>query len=118
MRQHVTLLASLLIAHSALGLIVAIIVFISVAGGGMLSGDAEAMFITSTVATVIGGFLTLLALPGLLAGFGLIGRKPWARILGMIVSILSLPSVPLGTALGIYGIWVLAKEETAQLFKS
>ena len=84
----------------------------------MLSGDAEAIFITGTVATIVGGFFTLLSLPGLLAGFGLIAHKPWARILAMIVCILGLPSIPLGTALGIYGIWVLAKEETAELFKS
>ncbi len=117
MRQHVTLLGSLLIAHSALGLIIAVIVFVSVAGGGLISGDAEAMLITSTVATVIGGFFTLVSLPGLLAGFGLIAHKSWARILSMIVCILGLLNVPLGTALGIYGIWVLAKEETAELFK-
>lgn len=117
MRQHVTLLAALLIAHSALGLLIAAIVFVSVAGGGMLSGDAEAMLITGTVATIIGGFFASIALPGLIAGFGLLSFKPWARILAMIVCILGLLNVPLGTALGIYGIWALAKEESSELFR-
>lgn len=117
MRQHVTLLGALLIAHSALGLLIAAIVFISVAGGGLLSGDAEAMLITGTVATAVGGFFAFISLPGLIAGFGLLSFKPWARILALIVCILGLLHVPLGTALGIYGIWALTKEEAAELFR-
>lgn len=117
MRQHVTLLGSLLIAHSALGLIVAAIVFVSVAGGGLLSGDSEAIMVTGTVAAVVGGFLVALSLPGLLAGLGIIGMRPWARVLAMISCVLALLAVPLGTALGIYGIWVLMKPETTELFR-
>ncbi len=116
MRQHVTLLGALLIAHSILGLLIALIVFISVAGGGLLSGDAEAMMITGTVATVIGGFFALISLPGLIAGIGLLSLKPWSRILAMIVCVLTLIHIPLGTALGIYGLWALAKDESAALF--
>lgn len=113
MRQHVTLLGAFLIAHSALSLLLAMILFISIAGGGMLSGDATAMAITGTLAAVLGGFFVLLALPGLIAGIGLLRGKKWARVLGLIVCILSLVNIPLGTALGIYGIWVLTRDETA-----
>jgi hypothetical protein len=116
MRQHVTLLGAFLIAHSALSLLLAMILFISIAGGGMLSGDATAIAITGTLAAVLAGFFVLLALPGLIAGIGLLRGKKWARVLGLIVCILSLLSIPLGTALGIYGIWVLTRDETnAQL---
>ncbi len=115
MRQHLTLLGAFLIAHSALSLLVAMIIFISIAGGGLLSGDMTAIAITSTVAAVIGGFFILLALPGLIAGIGLLYGKKWARILGLLVCILSLLNIPLGTALGIYGIYVLTRDETAAL---
>ncbi len=116
MRQHVTLLGAFLIAHSALSLLLAMILFVSIAGGGMLSGDATAIAITGTLAAVLAGFFVLLALPGLIAGIGLLYGKKWARVLGLIVCILSLLSIPLGTALGIYGIYVLTRDETtAQL---
>lgn len=113
MRQHVTLLGAFLIAHSVLSLIVAMVLFVSIAGGGMLSGDATAMAITGTVAAVLAGFFILLALPGLIAGIGLLRRQSWARILALIVCILGLLEIPIGTALGIYGIYVLTRDETA-----
>jgi hypothetical protein len=116
MRQHVTLLGAFLIAHSALSLLLAMILFISIAGGGLLSGDATAIAITGTVAAVLGGFFVLISLPGLIAGIGLLYHKKWARILGLIICILGLLAVPLGTALGIYGIYVLTRDETIALF--
>lgn len=116
MRQHVTLLGAFLIAHSALSLIIAMVLFVSIAGGGMMSGDATAIAITGTVAAVLAGFFILLALPGLIAGIGLLRRQSWARILALIVCILGLLNIPIGTALGIYGIYVLTRDETtAQL---
>ena len=69
---------------------------------------------------IIGGALALIALtlsiPGIVAGFGLLKRKPWARILTIVLSVLNLINIPFGTALGIYGLWVLFSQETAQLF--
>ena len=35
------------------------------------------------------------AVPGFVVGFGLLGRQPWARILGIVLSALSLMHVPL-----------------------
>ena len=46
--------------------------------------------------------MALLGLPGLLAGYGLLTRKPWARILAIVVGILSLLNFPVGTAIGLY----------------
>ncbi|MCB1163936.1 MAG: hypothetical protein R3C71_10635 [Candidatus Krumholzibacteriia bacterium] len=116
MRQNVTLLGSLLIAQGALGLLVALIVLVSVAGGGLLSGDADAMAVTSIVGLSVGGFLALLALPSLIAGIGLLSHKRWGRIFALVVCVLSLLHLPLGTALGIFGIYVLTRDETAALF--
>ena len=41
--------------------------------------------------------------------------RPWARIVGIIVAILSLLNIPLGTIVGVYGLWVLFSKETEQL---
>ena len=46
----------------------------------------------------------------------LIKRKEWGRIMVLVVSFFNLINFPLGTALGIYSIIILMKEETAKLF--
>ncbi|MGZ4815955.1 MAG: zinc ribbon domain-containing protein [Terriglobales bacterium] len=67
----------------------------------------------------IGWLITIRALAGIVAGIGLIQRAPWARILALVVGFLSILSLPFGTALGIYTIWVLlsagAEEEYDRL---
>jgi hypothetical protein len=35
-------------------------------------------------------------------------RKPWGRILAIVIAILALIHIPFGTAMGIYTLWVLA----------
>jgi hypothetical protein len=44
----------------------------------------------------------------LAAGYGLLNRAPWGRIVAIIAAIFTLIKFPLGTALGIYTLWVLA----------
>jgi hypothetical protein len=40
-------------------------------------------------------------------------RQPWGRVLAIIFAILALIHLPLGTALGIYTLWVLAPGASA-----
>jgi hypothetical protein len=61
-------------------------------------------------------FFLALGVPGLIVGIGLLKLRPWARILGIVISALDLTHVPFGTALGIYGLWVLFNRETERLF--
>ena len=56
----------------------------------------------------LGTFLAVTALVGILLGWGLLDRQPWARLLAIVVGCLKLIDFPLGTALGIYTLWVLA----------
>jgi hypothetical protein len=44
----------------------------------------------------------------LVAGFGLLNRRPWGRVVAIVAAILALLKFPFGTALGIYTLWVLA----------
>jgi len=46
----------------------------------------------------------------LVLAWGLFEREPWARFLGLALGFLALLRFPLGTALGIYTLWVLLPE--------
>lgn len=116
MEKHITLVAAINIGFGVLGMFAALIVFTAIVGGGILSGDSEAMAITSVVGTVIAFFLALKSIPEIIGGVGLLKRKPWARILVLIIGCLDLLEIPIGTAIGIYTIWVLLNEETINIF--
>ncbi len=97
------------IVFGALGLfgaLVVLLVFGGIAGivGISAPHDADAMRaipILGIVGTVIAVFVLLLSLPGLIAGFGLLRLRPWARILTIVLSALNLLNVPIGTALAL-----------------
>jgi hypothetical protein len=125
MRDHVRILAYLHIGFGALGMVAAVIVlfvFGGIAGvvGASNPGDPQAWHVAMPIIGLIGlvicAIVLLLSLPGVIAGFGLLRFRPWARILTIILSALHLPGVPFGTALGVYGFWVLLKPETERMF--
>ena len=118
MEQHITVLGVLHIAWGALGVLVAMIVFTAVVGGGILSCDPEAMAVTSIVGTSIAFCIFLPCLPGLIGGIGILKYKQWARITLMAVGFLNLLFVPFGTILGIYTIWVLMNIEVKDMFEN
>src|SRR5713226_7519754 len=44
--------------------------------------------------------------------WGVVGRESWARMLGLVLGFLALVRFPLGTALGVYTLWVLLPQES------
>ena len=116
MKEHVKIVAALRIGMSMLILVGAAVVFVSVVGGGLLSGDRDAIRITGIVGTLIAAFLTLLAVPGIIAGIGLLRRRNWARILALVLSVFDLLAFPIGTIIGVYSIWILVQREVEVLF--
>jgi hypothetical protein len=44
---------------------------------------------------------------GFIAGWGLLRREPWARIVALVLAFLALLNVPFGTAIGVCTLWVL-----------
>jgi hypothetical protein len=109
--RHLTLLAILHIVYSGIGVVAAGFIFLSMAGAGILStslsGEALPLAILGTISTVIGGFMMISFLPGLIGGIGLLRRCGWSRIVLLIVALLNLPAFPVGTGLGIYTLWLL-----------
>lgn len=55
----------------------------------------------------VGFWVAIFAILGLAVGLGLLDRRPWARILALVLAFLALLRFPFGTALGIYTLWVL-----------
>ena len=115
MDKHLTIIGIVNITFGIVLFVLGIIIFTAVTGGGLLSGDSEAIFITSIVGSAIGIFFTLLSIPGIIGGIGLLQHKRWARILMLIKSILDLLNIPIGTVIGVYTIWVLMQDETIAL---
>jgi len=79
--------------------------------------EAEGSLVLRLISLFGGGFFLLFALPKLVAGFGLLKRQEWARILTLVLSFFSLLNIPLGTALAIYSFVILTKEESIRLFQ-
>ncbi len=71
-----------------------------------------ALFPIIAVASVATAFLAFLV------GFSLLTRRPWGRVVGIVVAILSLLKFPIGTALGIYTLWVLVPAESAMEYEA
>src|SRR3989454_8050868 len=62
--------------------------------------------------TLVAIFVLSKALLGFAAGWGLLRREGWARIVALIGGFLALFHPPFGTALGIYTLWVLLPSES------
>ena len=116
MQKHVQILAILHIVHSALLILIAVVVFGVLMAIGTIAQDRDAFVILGIIGTVVAAILFIISIPGLVGGIGLLKYQAWARILTLIVGFLKLVDIPLGTALGIYTIWVLLREDTERLF--
>ncbi|MGI9035403.1 MAG: hypothetical protein ACR2GD_05125 [Pyrinomonadaceae bacterium] len=68
------------------------------------------------LAFVVAPFVLIIAGINLMAGYKLLKEKAGARTWGIIASIVCLLSIPLGTALGIYGLWFFFGEEGKQFY--
>lgn len=66
---------------------------------------------------VVGFVWVAIAGIGVVAGWGLLERRPWARMLTIVLGCFGLLEVPFGTALGIYTLWVLLPAEAEVEFR-
>jgi len=116
METHVKLLGTFYIIIGVLGLVAAAILFTILVGAGLISGDGEALAVTTIVGASLGGLLGLISLPGIICGIGLLQRRYWARVLVLVLGCINLFNFPLGTALGIYTFWVLVHRDVEPIF--
>jgi hypothetical protein len=118
---HVKVLAWLHIVFGILGSLIglglmALLGIIGVAGAASDPDAWMALPILGLTGAALGMFILALSLPGIIAGIGLLKYQPWARILTIVLSALNLMNFPIGTILGIYGLWVMLSDEGSRLF--
>jgi len=124
MDTHVKILGALHILLGILAVIAGLAVWALFGGLALLAGLDQAgsansllsVPVINLVGMVILGIAVILALPSLITGIGLLRFRPWARVLGIVLSALHLVNVPIGTAVGLYGLWVLLSAEAEYLF--
>jgi hypothetical protein len=118
MRQHVSFVGALHIGFGLLGVAGALAIFFGFQFLFQLVEDEPiAQNVLSFIGNSIGLILLFVSTIGVIGGIGLFSFRPWARILVMIVSALNCLNVPVGTAKGIYSLWVLMQPETIELFE-
>jgi hypothetical protein len=116
LRLHVSILGWLYIVANAFFLVIAAFAFGLLPTIGVISGDSDATAFLSVLGTAFGLLMVLLGLPGLLAGYGLLKRKPWARVLALVLGVLDLVNFPIGTAIGVYTLLVLLQQSATDYF--
>jgi hypothetical protein len=118
MKKHVTLVAALQIGFSAIGLIGAIVLyFVFTFAGSFVQNEEIAVAVLRFFSVALPLAVGSVSLIGLIGGIGLLTYQDWARILVMIVAAVGCLNIPLGTAKGVYSIWVLMQDEAIKLFK-
>ncbi len=116
-QEHVKILGWLYIVVNAIFLVIGFFVFTLLTGIGVAAGDPDAVAVLGIVGTSVGLLLAALSLPGMIAGYGLLTRKAWGRILALIVGIINLVNIPVGTVIGLYALWVLMQERAVDYFE-
>src|SRR5262249_54693398 len=116
MATHVKILGWLHIVFGLFGAFTAVLVL----GGTMFGAAFAGSFKDSAIVSLAGGFAAVfigaISAFQIIAGWGLLRRMPWARILMIILGVVSLVRIPVGTLLGIYTLWVLLSKDGAAQF--
>ena len=90
---------------------VALITSASRGGGGTFAaGVTAALFTTLAIIAIIWGSAHVVV------GVPLRRRRPWARIIALMLGSVDLLLLPYGTALGVYALYVLLNEKGKALF--
>lgn len=119
MTNHKTVLGALFIALGIMGTIGMLVVLLIFGFGTGILGvvatqDPElptpVVFLPAIFGTVILFFIGISTIPCLIAGFGLLAERTWGRMAALIAGVVSLPSIPIGTGVGIYAIWYFLQD--------
>jgi hypothetical protein len=121
-QAHAQLLGILWFAFSAFNAVGGLVLLIL---GGVLiphlremrgvPSDLPVGFLTSLF-SVIGIVIVAKAVLGFIAGWGLVQRESWARLIALVLAFISLFNIPFGTAIGVYTLWVLLPARSQEEF--
>ena len=123
-REHVRLVGILWMAYSALHVVAGVgaILIAKIVLGHFVhlpSGPPSEVLIWLRPLINLAGWLILLkAAFGFFAGWGLLQKEEWARPVALVVGFIALLNVPVGTALGIYTLWVLLPSQSDDEYRA
>ena len=123
MRRHVRIVGLLYVLGGVslvlLGLAVALM-FGGAGLAGLAQGSGEVSPVVIPIVGAVGGIFFLLAsllsVPAIVAGVGLLKYRRWSRVLTIVLSGILLFIWPVGTIVGAYALWVLLSKKTELLF--
>jgi hypothetical protein len=121
MRSHVNLLGILHLVWGAMGLLLAVSLLILAVGAGAIAwtsldesftpGFTAALFVVFAAALAIAGWSNAWA------GRAIRQHRSAGRLTALGLAALNVFILPFGTALAIYGFWVLLNNDARQLFE-
>jgi hypothetical protein len=118
-KKQVTIVGSIQIGFSVLGLMAAVAIYVALTfARGYTENDETGQLVLRFLSISLPLLIGFLSTVGLVGGIGLLVYKPWARYLVIVVSALGCLNIPFGTIKGVYSIWVLVQDEAIKLFKN
>lgn len=124
MENHKKILGILYVVSGSLQLllILALSMFIStimvLVSNGMDPKEARILELVASILRFLPFVIIIFfSLPSIIAGIGLLNKQKWAFVLALILGCFKLFSFPIGTAIGVYTIWVYM-EDTKQVKQS
>jgi zinc-ribbon domain len=115
---HVRLLGILWLALSAFDVVCGLITLILGKSVFSLSGPKGIPMFLHPLMIGVAIFSLGKGAVGFLAGWGLLNRQSWARLLAIVVGVISLFfQIPFGTALGVYTLWVLLPSHSEEEYE-
>jgi len=121
-REHNRLVGIFLMAHGGLQAAMMLLIsfiYLIIGGAVFLGGRDGAEFAGAIVVfavLLIVAISLVFVVPQIVGGYKLWKEKPNARTWGIVGSIMSCLSFPLGTAAGVYGMWFLFGPEGKQMY--
>jgi len=114
---HIRLVGILWLAISAFRLIPGLFLLSMFRRGTMWFLPNDVPYFVHGLLRGAGMMLLASAVLGLAAGWGLLDRQPWARMLAIVMGCLNLIDMPFGTALGVYTLWVLLPARSEEEYR-
>ena len=107
--RRIDLVGYLHIAYGSVLLVLSVFMILSATVGALLFPAIAAWAVGAGAGLTPALLLAGIGLPSMFGGIGLIRRYSWARYLIIVLSVVDLFSFPIGTALGIFSLWILLK---------
>jgi hypothetical protein len=124
---HRMVVGWLQIVNGLIGIVIGAFVATLILGAGAFSASlmqAEGagtegsllMRFMAITAAALGGLMFILAIPGVVAGIGLVRRASWSRVMALVLSAFELVLFPIGTILAAYTVFVLSQQAAIDAF--